>query len=139
TANKIRQTEFAVGINGSPSPCVAPAFSLFLCASILRLRSDKAPDFVTLETRHMNVTNGAIVIVVQTEPNSASILARVFLPVPVSRLMARSETPSTIRLRICDVRTVESLFTRHNVTHNAVQIKKILDGVMTNAIHFGPV
>src|SRR6266566_1946688 len=48
--------------------------------------------------------------------------------------MARSETPSTIRLRICALRTIGSLFTSPNVIHHAVHVKKKLDFVLTTAI-----
>ena len=61
-ALNMANAQFCIGINGRPSPNIAPALLLLFNAGIPRLCTDKAPDFIALQPFNLQVPNGNMVI-----------------------------------------------------------------------------
>ena len=95
-ADEPLQRQFAVGVDGGPSPSVASTVRRrFRGLHVFLLRIGEGPDFIDL---HALATSRCARVsswnVMQTCPASASSLATVFLLTPVMRVMARMLMPS---------------------------------------------
>jgi hypothetical protein len=63
SANQIGDNQLRVRVDSDPRPNVTPSLLLFLRADILRLCSNKTPNFIALQAAHAQIANSAVVIV----------------------------------------------------------------------------
>jgi hypothetical protein len=62
TPNEIRNDQFSLSVDSDPSPNVAPAFLFLFRPCILGLGSDELPNFIGLETAHLQIADVAVMV-----------------------------------------------------------------------------
>src|SRR2546428_6652205 len=94
-ANQPRRDNLRIGVDGNPSPHIAPSLGFLFGRRNLFFRTTKRPNFINLNSPTGQPAKHNVLHLAADSPISHSDRKTVFFATPVMRTVARTEVPST--------------------------------------------